>query len=130
MKRTRQNDVGVLRRFVQKEIDRHIEIEFFEHARDELIVRQRNFRIEAEREQAANFAPVDLAEQFVGIHARPRQFRFGNVPDFRDELPVVRVRNVARAGQLVALLTVFASALTVALTCNRGVAAVGPPDSP
>src|SRR5262249_31143738 len=47
-----------------------------------------------------------------------------NAPDLGDVSAMLWVRDVARAGQLVALLSVFAPALAVALSGDGGVAAV------
>src|SRR5262249_34034335 len=58
------------------------------------------------------------------------QIRFVDSPDRRDVLPVLRIADIAPAGQLVALLAMFPSALSVGLTSDRAVAALRLADPP
>ena len=74
-------------------------------------------------QQALDLAPIDLAEDLVGIDARRGQFVRVDAPDRGDVGAVLGVVDVARAGELVALLAVLAPALAVALAGDRGVAA-------
>ena len=88
-----------------------------------LIVRQRYQRIEADRKQPADFASVDLAEDFVGIDAGLRQFGRIDAPHLGHMGAMLRVGQIAAAGKLVALLAMFAPALAIGLAGNRGIAA-------
>ncbi len=118
-----KDDVGMPGRLVEEEIDGDVELQFLQHPLDEVAVRQRHLGVEADAEQAADFAAVDLAEDLVGVHAAVRQFRRIDAPHLGDVGAVLRVLDVAAAGQLIALLAVFASALAVALAGDGGVAA-------
>src|SRR5262249_11916869 len=119
-----------MRRFIQEEIYRHVKFQFVEHPRDEVVVRQRDLRVEANREQSFDGAAVDLAKNLVSVHARARHLFFVNAPDFRDVSAMFRIVDVARAWQLIALLAMLTPALSVALTRNRRVAAALAPDAP
>ena len=120
----RQDDVGVPRRVVHEEVDGGVELQLFETARDKGIVRQRHFRVEADREQALDLAAVDLAEQLVGIHAGARELLLIDPPDPGDVAPMLGVADVPPAGELIAFLPVFATALSIRLADNRAVAAL------
>src|SRR2546425_1081770 len=71
-----------MRRLVQKEIDGYIELELVQHALNEVVIGQRHFRIEANREQAANFIAIDFAKDFVDVDSGFRNFFFGYASDF------------------------------------------------
>src|SRR5215468_7222767 len=129
VQRAGQDDVGVVRRFIQEEVYRHVKFQFVEHTRDEVVVRQRDLRVEADRKQAFDLAAINFAEDFVGVHARAGHLFFVNAPDFRYVSAVLWIVNVAGAGQLITLLTMLAPALPVALTCNRRVTAALAPDA-
>jgi hypothetical protein len=66
---TRQDDVSMPRRVVQKEVDGGVELELLEAARDERVVGKRDFRVEADRQQRLDLAAIDLPEQLVGVDA-------------------------------------------------------------
>ena len=117
-------------RLVEEEIDGDVEIQLVEHTADEVVVRQRHLGVEADTKQAAHFAAIDLAENLVGIDARPGQLVRLDAPDLGDVGAMFRLGDVASAGELIALLTVLASALTVALAGDRRIAAAGPADAP
>src|SRR5262245_8361994 len=119
-----QHDVGVPRSVVEEEVDGNIELELLEGARDEGVVRQRHFRVEADRQQPPDLASVDLAEQLVGVNARAREFLLVDSPDARDVAPLFRVADVAPAWKLIALLAVLATALSVCLANDGAVAAL------
>src|SRR4051812_36523325 len=51
-----------------------------------------------------------------------------NTPDAADIFAVFGILNIPIAGQLIALVPVLASTLAIALACDGGVAAKGPPD--
>ena len=74
--------------------------------------------------------PASMASK-ISHAVRPvlRQFGFRDAPEVRDELAMLRILDVARAGQLVAALAVLASALAVALAGDRAVAAAGLADA-
>ena len=130
VKTARQHDVGVAGGVVEEEIDRGVELQLLETPRHEVVVGQRHFRIETDRNQSLDLAGVDLAEHLVGVYAGPRQFRFVDPPDAADVTPVLRVRDVAPARKLIALLAVLAPALAVGLADDGAVAAVGTADTP
>ena len=71
----RKDDVRMVSGVVQEEIDGDEELELLQAAGHERVVGQRHLRVEADREQALDFARVDLPEQLVGIDARA-----GNLP--------------------------------------------------
>src|SRR6185369_15485258 len=112
-----------MRGLAQKEVDRHEELELLQRSRDEAVVGQRDFRVETNRQQPADFASIDLAKDLIGVDAG-----FGNLirvyaPDFRDISAMLWIAHVARAGKLIALLAVLASTLPVALSGDGRVAA-------
>src|SRR5262249_30718341 len=82
VERSRQYDLGMAGRLAEKEVDGDVKVQLVEHAADELIVRQRDLGVEADRQQAVHFAAVDLAENLVGIDARSRQVVRRDAPDF------------------------------------------------
>src|SRR6185503_15262949 len=98
-----------------EEINGGVELELLERTSDEGVVRQRDFRVEADRQQALDLAGIDLPEQFIGVDARTRQILFVDVPDRRDVPTMVGIADVAPAWQLIAFLSVLASALAVGL---------------
>src|SRR5262245_4915567 len=104
------------RGLVQEEIDRDIELQLLERARDEGVVGQRDLRVEADRQQPLDLARIDLPKQLVGVHAGSWQLLLVDAPERGDVPPMVGIADVAAAGKLVALLAVFASALAVGLT--------------
>src|SRR5262249_50219912 len=130
MQRAGQDDVGVMRRFIQEEVYRHVKFQFVERPSDKVVIRQRDLRIEADREQSLDLAAINFADQLVSVHSRAGNLLFVNAPDFRYVSAVFGVADVARAGQLIALLAVLAPALAVALTRNRRVAAALSSDAP
>ena len=120
----RQHDVRVPGRVVEEEVDRGVELQLLEAARDEGVVRQRDLRVEADREQPLDLAAIDLAEQLVGIDAGAGQLLLVDPPDAGDVAPMLRVADVAPARELIALLPVLAAALPVGLADDRAVAAL------
>ena len=124
-----KHDVGVPRRVVEEEIDGGVELELLQAARDERVVGQRDLRVEADRESALDLARVDLAEQLVGVDAGPGQVLFVDAPDAGDVAAMLRVADVAPAGQLIAFLPVLAPALSVGLADDGAVAALRFADS-
>ena len=80
----RQHDVGVPGGVVEEKIDGDVELQLLQTARDEGVVGQRHLRVEADREQPFDFAAIDLAEHFVGIHAGAGQLLFVDAPDSGD----------------------------------------------
>src|SRR6478735_7744225 len=111
----RQHDVRVPGRVVEEKIDSGVELQLLETARDEGVVRQRHLRVEADREQTFDLTAIDLAEQFIGINAGAGQLLLIDPPDSGDVAPMLRVADVAPAGELIALLSVFATALAIRL---------------
>src|SRR5262249_404617 len=81
------------------------------------------------RQQALDLARVDLPEDLVRVDARSRQILFVDPPDAGDVAAMIRVADIAPAGELVALLPVLAPTLTVGLSRNRAVPALRFPES-
>src|SRR4029079_18879272 len=125
----RQHDVRVAGGVVQEEIDGDVELEFFERTLDERVVGQRDARVEADREQPLDFPRIDLSEDLVSVDAGTRQVLLLYSPDAGDVPAVLWIADVAPAGQLIAFLPVFASALSVCLAGDRAVAALGFPEA-
>src|SRR5208282_2852803 len=123
LQRTGKNNVRIAGRIAEEEINRYIKLELLERAVDKIVVRQRNDRIETDRKQSTNFVAIDLAEDFVSVHAGCRQFLGIHSPNTRNVCTVLRVADVAHPWQLVALLAMFTSTLTVALPGDRSVTA-------
>src|SRR5438093_13288315 len=113
----------MLRRLVQKEVDRDEELQLVETTRDESIVRQGDLRIEADTKEPANLAAIDAAKHLVNIDAGLRNLLRLDAPNRGDVLAMLCVTDVAHARKLVTLLAVFTSALTITLTGDRCVAA-------
>src|SRR5690606_38886623 len=67
--------------------------------------------------------------EFVDVDARTGNLVGFDAPNLCDVRAVSRIGDVARAGQLIALLAVLAPALTVALAGDRRVAAIRPADA-
>src|SRR5690606_35235862 len=86
--------------------------------------------VEADAEQASNFSPVCLPQDFVGIDSRARELVGGHAPHLGDVRAVFRVPEIAAAGELVAFLPVLAAALAVALSRDRAVAGSAAADAP
>src|SRR5579859_2263925 len=124
MQRAGQDHIGEAGRLAQEEVDHHIEFQLFQHALHKPIVRQRHHRVETDAEQAFDLAPVDLAKDLVRVYARPRQIIWADAPDLGDIGAVLGFGDVARAGELITLLTLLTPALAVALAGDGGIAAV------
>ena len=118
------------RRVVQEEIDRGVELELVEAARDEVLSGSETFGLKQIESSALDLAAIDLAEQLVGIDAGTGQLRLVDAPDTGDVAAVLGVADVAPAGQLIALLSVLAPALPVRLADDRAVAALRLADAP
>ena len=67
-----QDDVGVARGVVQEEVDGDKMLELVERACDEAAVRQRDLRVEADRDERLDLALVDLAKELVRVDAGSR----------------------------------------------------------
>src|SRR5262245_54391845 len=124
-----QDDVGVTRRVVQEEIDRRVELQLVETASDEVVVGERDLRIEADRQQPFDFAAIDLAEHLVGIDTWSGQLAFLNAPDAGNVAAMLGIGDVTPPGQLIALLPVLTTALAIRLTDDGAVAALGLADA-
>ena len=96
-----KNDVGVLRRLAEEEVDDGEELELLQRARDEGVVRQRDLRVEADQKQALDLARVDLPHHLVAVDAGLRDLFGLHAPDAGDVLAVLGVRDVAPAGKLI-----------------------------
>ena len=124
-----EHDIGMPCGVVEEEIYGDVELQLLETARDERVIRERYLRIEADRQQALDLAAVELAEQLVGVDARTGQLLLIDAPDASDVFAVLRVGDVAPAWKLIALLPVLATTLTVGLSDDRAVPALGFADS-
>src|SRR5512140_1472021 len=107
----------------QEEVDRDVEVEPLERLAGEGGVGKRDQRVEADREQPADLAAVDQLDDLGGGRAPSRQTLDRDMPLRGHVCPMLRVLDVARARELVAPLSVLASALAVALPGDGGVAA-------
>src|SRR5262245_58256497 len=110
-----QDDVGVMRGLGEKEVDHAEELEPFEGLTGEVRVWQRNERVEADRQQAFDLAAVDRFHDFHRRVAGTRNLLGRDAPHLRDVRASRRIVDRALAGQLIALLSVLAAALPVAL---------------
>ena len=130
LERTRQHDVGVACALAHEEVDGDVVLELLERLPDEVVVRQRDDRVEADAQQSLDLAAVDLADDLVGIDARLGERGRIHPPHAGDVGAVLGIGEVAPAGELVAFLAVLASALAVGLSRDRRVAAVRAADAP
>lgn len=92
-------------------------------------VRRRHHRVGAHQQQGPDVR-AERVEQLVGAAPRSGERVRVHAPHLGDMGPCRRVVQLAVAGQLVGLLTVFAPALTVALPGQAAVSAVRPPCPP
>ena len=81
-------------------------------------------RVEANRDEPFDLAPVNCLHKFICGEPFSRQFFFVDAPDLADVTPVLGIFDVTVAGKLIALMTMLAPALAVALAGDRGVAAI------
>src|SRR5688572_3700611 len=72
LQRTGQDHIRIMRAVIEEEIDHDVEFQLLKHAPDKIIVRQRDNRVEAYRQEPGDFAAIDLAEHLIGIDAGPR----------------------------------------------------------
>jgi len=128
VERARQHHIGELGRLAHEEVDRHVELQLRQHAPHEGVVRQRHRGIEANGEKAPDLTRLDPAEDLVGVHARRGELFRGDPPDRRHLGAVARVAEVPGPRELIALLSVLAAALAVALAGDGRVPAVPAPD--
>ena len=119
VQRPGQHDVGVVGRLRQEEVDDGVELEPIERLRGELCVGRRHSRVEADRQQPLDLPGVDRLDDLLGGDPLTRDLVLVAAPHRRDVGPVVGVRDVAVAGELVALVAMFPTALAVALPGDR-----------
>ncbi len=119
---TGKHDVRVPGGIVQEEVDGGEELQLVEAAGDERTVRERHFRVEADRQQPFDLPAIDFSEQLVGVDTRTRQILLINAPHARDVPAVLRVADVTPAWELIAFLAVLATALPVGLSHDGAVA--------
>src|ERR1017187_7579857 len=110
-----QNHIRVLRRFGKKEIDGAEEFQLIEGLAREVRVRKRYHGIEACAQKRFDLTFVDRVHDFLRAVTRLRQFIRLDSPDPRHVLARGRIGELSLPRQLVALLSVFASALPIAL---------------
>src|SRR5260370_14054485 len=110
-----QHHVGMMRCFRKKEIDNAEELQFLQSLAREIRVGQRDQRIEADGEQRLDFAAMDSLHDLDGGIALLSDFVFLNTPDLRDMPAPFRIVDLALTGKLIALLAMFAAALSIAL---------------
>ena len=130
LERTRQHDVRVARALAHEEVDGDVEVELLERLPDEVVVGQRDDRVEADAQQPLDLAAVDLADDLVGIDAGLREIGRIHPPHAGDVGAMLGIGEVASAGQLIAFLAVLAPTLAVGLSGDRRVAAVRAADAP
>jgi hypothetical protein len=124
VQRPGENDVCVVRGFVEEKINRAVEFQFLQRLADHVVVGQRDDRIEANRDEPFDLASVDRLHELIRGEPFSRQLFFLDPPDLADVTPMLGVFDVPVAWELVALVAVLASALAIALTGNRSVAAI------
>src|SRR5581483_1978037 len=106
VQRAGQHEVGVARGLGEEEVDRDEEVGSLERLAREALVGQRDERVEAEREEAADLAPVQHLHDLRRGRALPRDALLRDAPEPRDVRAVLGVLDVARARELVAALPV------------------------
>src|SRR5262249_37229129 len=119
----------MVRGFGKEEINASVELELLERSARAIGVRNRDQGVEAYGEETLDFSFFNGVENLAGRQSGMREFGFRDTPEVGNEVPVVRILDVAPSGQLVASLAVFASALAVALPRDRSVSAAGAADS-
>jgi hypothetical protein len=123
MEGTGKHNVSMLGCLVEKEINGYIEIELLKTTGDEVVVWKRNLGIETDAQQPAYFATVNAAKHLVAIDSCLGHFVDWHSPDAGYVSAMFRVADVAGAGKLIAFLPVLASALSVGLAGDGGIAA-------
>src|SRR5207249_3405777 len=98
-------------------------LELLQRSPRAVCVGNRDQRVEADRHQSPDFAAFDRVEHFARAQPLLRQFGFRDAPEVSDEAAMVRVVDVASAGELIAALSMLATALAVALTGDCAVTA-------
>src|SRR5690606_21133179 len=111
--------------FVQEEVNRHIKLQFLQGLPHHVVVGQRNYRIKADGDQPLDFSAMNGFYYFVGRKPLARHIFLIYAPYAGDVFPVFGVGNIAVAGELVAFVSVFASALSVALSGDGTIATIG-----
>ncbi len=109
VQRARQHDVGVMRRFVQKEIDRHIKLQFSSIRATKLLSGSETIGLKQIESSPLNLAAINLAKDLVSIDAGARHLCLVNAPDLGDIGAMLRIADVASPGKLIAFLSMFAS---------------------
>ena len=129
--RHRQHDVGDGRRLRQEEVTDDEQVERAQAARDAAGVGCGDDRVGADHEQPAwSVARAERVEQFEGRKSRLREIGGVDAPHGRDVGAGLQVAQRAIARQLVGFLSVFASALAVALPREAAEPAAAAADLP
>ena len=110
--------------FVEEKINAHVKLQFLQRLPDHVVVGQRNQRVEANADESLDFATMNRLHDLVGGEPFAGQLLLVDAPDLADVLAMFGIFDVAVAGKLVALVSVLASALSVALAGDGGVAAI------
>ena len=121
--RAGEHDVGILRGFGEEELDVDVELQLLQRSADVICVRQRDRGIEADGEQPLDLAFVNRFDQRHSGKALAGDRFFRHAPHAGDVLAVLGIRDIASTGQLIALLSLLARALAVALAGDHRVAA-------
>src|SRR5215469_10071157 len=127
---TSQNDVGIASRLRQEKIDVDVELQLLQGLAHVVRIWQRDRRIEADGKQTLDLAVVNRLNQRHGRQTFARKRLLRHAPNTGDVLAVLGIRDVSVAGELVALLSLLACTLAVALAGNHGVAAALASDAP
>ena len=113
---TGQRIVRVRRRFRKEEVDDAKKLELLHGFAGEVGIRQGHQRVEADGKQPFDFAAVNGVHDFDRGVAGLRQIIRRDPPDSGYVRTRCGIGEASLTGQLVALLSVFATALTIALT--------------
>src|SRR5262249_42775454 len=110
-----QYNVGVPGGLREEEIDHTKKLELFESLAYEVTVGQRDDRVEADREQSFDFTAVNRLHDFHRRVTGLRNLVRRDAPNLRDVPARFWIGDLSLARQLIAFLSMFASALAVSL---------------
>src|SRR5262249_38546556 len=108
-------DIGMLGGLRKKKVDGAEKLQLFERIPDVPGIRQRDQRVETNREQSFDLSTVNRFHDLDRRIARVGQTVWIDAPYFADVSAGLRIFDVPLARQLVALLPVLAAALSIAL---------------
>ena len=120
LKAARQHDIGITGRFREEEINYTEELQLRQSFAGEISVRKRHQRIETEGQERFDFAAMNGFHDFCGGVTRLRKIIRSDAPDPGNVFPRRRIGKRPLARKLIALLSVLAPSLTVALPGDHG----------